>query len=209
MFLLYFLDTSINMVKHLQRVPLDILINWQYLHQDAEKTWIIWIGHYATRYHTRYHTHYRTFCSSLTWIGQNGMRYHNHNLNMLPTLNCTFSLSLAWFGGYLQRVTTRYRHFFFKYSYTFFSINLMVTRGNLLQIAPPPPYLTSWPQTMLNWEKIYGNVCGNALTKHQNIILTFLSKCHLAWQCKYESLPLHLEQKDVQTTTLYALRINR
>ena len=43
----------------------------------------------------------------------NGMRYQNHNLNMLPTLNCTFSLSLAWFGGYLQRVTTRYRHFFF------------------------------------------------------------------------------------------------
>ena len=61
MFLLYFLDTSINMVKYLQRVPLDIFINWHYLHQDAEKTWIIWIGHNATRYHTRYHTHYRTF----------------------------------------------------------------------------------------------------------------------------------------------------
>ena len=38
MFLLYFLDTSINMVKYLQRVPLDIFINWHYLHQDAEKT---------------------------------------------------------------------------------------------------------------------------------------------------------------------------
>ena len=36
------------------------------------------------------------------------------------TLTCyhtrfrTFSLSLAWFGGYLQRVTTRYRQFFKK-----------------------------------------------------------------------------------------------
>ena len=27
---------------------------------------------------------------------------------------CTFSLSLAMFGGYLERFTTRYRHFFFK-----------------------------------------------------------------------------------------------
>ena len=27
---------------------------------------------------------------------------------------CTFSLSLAMFGGYLERFTTRYRHFFLK-----------------------------------------------------------------------------------------------
>ena len=39
MFLLYFLDTYINMVKYLQRVPLDISINWHYLHQDAGKTY--------------------------------------------------------------------------------------------------------------------------------------------------------------------------
>ena len=32
--------------------------------------------------------------------------YHTHY--------CTISLSLAWFGGYLQRVTTRYRQFFWK-----------------------------------------------------------------------------------------------
>ena len=36
------------------------------------------------------------------------------------TLTCyhtrfhTFSLSLAWFGGYLERVTMRYRQFFLK-----------------------------------------------------------------------------------------------
>ena len=37
MFLLYFLD--INLVKYLQRVPLDVSINWCYLHQDAGKTY--------------------------------------------------------------------------------------------------------------------------------------------------------------------------
>ena len=51
MFLLYFLDTYINMAKYLQKVPLDVSINWRYLHQDAGKTWIKWIGHNATRYH--------------------------------------------------------------------------------------------------------------------------------------------------------------
>ena len=50
MFLLYFWDTYINNVKCLQRVPLDVSINWLYLHQDAEKSWITWIGHNATRY---------------------------------------------------------------------------------------------------------------------------------------------------------------
>ena len=39
MFLLYFLDTYINLVKYLQRVPLDVSINWCYLHQDAGKTY--------------------------------------------------------------------------------------------------------------------------------------------------------------------------
>ena len=39
MFLLYFLDTYINLVKYLQKVPLDVSINWCYLHQDAEKTY--------------------------------------------------------------------------------------------------------------------------------------------------------------------------
>ena len=51
MFLLHFLDTYINMVKYLQRVPLDVSINWRYLHQNAGKTWITWISHYATCYH--------------------------------------------------------------------------------------------------------------------------------------------------------------
>ena len=45
MFLLYFLDTYINLVKYLQRVPLDVSINWCYLYQDAGKTYSeIW-GH--------------------------------------------------------------------------------------------------------------------------------------------------------------------
>ena len=40
MFLLYFLDTYINLVKYLQIVPLDASINWFYLHQDAGKTYL-------------------------------------------------------------------------------------------------------------------------------------------------------------------------
>ena len=39
MFLLYFLDSFINLVKYLQRVPLDVSINWRYLHQDTGKTY--------------------------------------------------------------------------------------------------------------------------------------------------------------------------
>ena len=39
MFSLYFLDPFINMVKYLQIVPLDVSINWCYLHQDAGKTY--------------------------------------------------------------------------------------------------------------------------------------------------------------------------
>ena len=38
MFSLYFLATYINMVKHLQRFPLNVSINWGYLHQDQRKT---------------------------------------------------------------------------------------------------------------------------------------------------------------------------
>ena len=32
MFLLYFLDTYLNLVKYLQRVPWDVSSNWRYLH---------------------------------------------------------------------------------------------------------------------------------------------------------------------------------
>ena len=39
MFLLYFLGTYINLVKYLQRVPLDVFINWRYLHRYAGKTY--------------------------------------------------------------------------------------------------------------------------------------------------------------------------
>ena len=39
MFLLYFLDTYMNLVKCLQRVPLDVSTDWRYLHQDVRKTY--------------------------------------------------------------------------------------------------------------------------------------------------------------------------
>ena len=39
MFLLYVLDTYINLVKYLQRFPSDVSINWHYLHQDAGNTY--------------------------------------------------------------------------------------------------------------------------------------------------------------------------
>ena len=39
MFLLHFLDTYINLVKYLERFPLDVSINWDYLHQDVGKTY--------------------------------------------------------------------------------------------------------------------------------------------------------------------------
>ena len=40
MVLLNVLDTYINLVKYLQRVPLDVSINWYYLHQDSGKTYL-------------------------------------------------------------------------------------------------------------------------------------------------------------------------
>ena len=39
MFLMYFLDNYINLVKYLQRVALDVFLNWRYLHQDAGQTY--------------------------------------------------------------------------------------------------------------------------------------------------------------------------
>ena len=39
MFFLHFLETYKNLVKYLQRVSLDVSINWRYLHQDAGKTY--------------------------------------------------------------------------------------------------------------------------------------------------------------------------
>ena len=34
-----FLDTYLNMVKDLRRVPLDVSIQWRYLHQDTRNTY--------------------------------------------------------------------------------------------------------------------------------------------------------------------------
>ena len=39
MFLLHFLDTYVNLVKYLQRFPLDVSTDWRYLHQNAGKTY--------------------------------------------------------------------------------------------------------------------------------------------------------------------------
>ena len=50
----------------------------------------------------------------------------------------TFSLSLAWFGGYLQWVTTRYRQIYKKMYIKTFLEKLVVTRRNPLQTAPKP-----------------------------------------------------------------------
>ena len=36
---MYFLDNYINLVKYLQRVALDVFLNWRYLHQDAGQTY--------------------------------------------------------------------------------------------------------------------------------------------------------------------------
>ena len=49
---------------------------------------------------TRYRMCYHLFFLILPRIGHNATHYH------------TFSLSLAWYVGYLQRVTTRYQHLF-------------------------------------------------------------------------------------------------
>ena len=56
---------------------------------------------------------------------------HYHNFNVLPH---TFSVSLAWFGGYLLRVTTFYRQIYKKMYIDIFLKEMTVNS----------------PQTMLN-----------------------------------------------------------
>ena len=80
-------------------------------------------------------THYQTL---KIWIGLNGTYYHN--LNALPhalphALPYVFS-EICLVLDYLQLVTTCYHHFFFLNINIYFFINLMVTRCNVLQIAP-------------------------------------------------------------------------
>ena len=49
----------------------------------------------------------------------------------------TFSVSVAWFGGYLQRFTMRYRQIYKKKMYiNIFKKKTMVTCGIPLQIVP-------------------------------------------------------------------------
>ena len=73
-----------------------------------------------------------TFQTLQTGIGHNATRYHNFNTLPQALLYIFFEICLVL--SYFQRVTTGYRHFLFN-QYIFF-INLMVTRGNALQIAP-------------------------------------------------------------------------
>ena len=75
----------------------------------------------------RLHKDMATFQTLLIWIGHNATCYHN--LNVLPhTLLYIFS-DICLVLSYLQRVTTRYRHFFENVNvYINFFINLTVTR---------------------------------------------------------------------------------
>ena len=58
-----------------------------------------------------------------------------HNSRCCHTRYHTFSLSLAWFGGYLQRVTTRYRQIYKKIYMNIFLKRIMAAGGNALQIV--------------------------------------------------------------------------
>ena len=74
------------------------------------------------------------FQTPQTWLGHNATRYHD--LNALPyALPYIFS-EICLILGYLQRITTRYHQFLKKIVYIYFFIDLMVTRGNPLQVAP-------------------------------------------------------------------------
>ena len=75
---------------------------------------------------THYHMRYRTFSLSLTQVRHNSMHYQN--FNVLPTQYHTFSLTLAWFWVYLQRVTTIQFTFLKKVLICISFINFMVTR---------------------------------------------------------------------------------
>ena len=93
-------------------------------------------------------THYQTL---QTWIGLNETIYYS--LNALPHEWRYFFTEICLVLGYLQHVTTCYHYFFFKNINIFF-INLMVARGNALEIVP---------KTMLNLDKMYVNACSNIL----------------------------------------------
>ena len=80
------------------------------------------------------------FQTPKTWLGQNATDYHDLNVltHALPYIFPEICLIL----GYLQRITARYRQFFLKNSIYIFFINLMVTRGNPLQISQNQENLT-------------------------------------------------------------------
>ena len=87
----------------------------------------------SMRYHTHNHMCYRTFSLSLTWVDQHAMHYHNFNVlaHTIPYIFTQFSMVLGLFA-------TRYRQIYKKMYINIFFINLTITHGNALQIAPKP-----------------------------------------------------------------------
>ena len=123
-----------------------------------------------------------------TWIGQNATRYHN--LNDLPlALPCIISyFSRVW--GLFASGYRALPSIILKNVNIHFFVNLTVAQVNLQQIAPKPCWterkcivahvVMRWSYgnalhydlSILNWEKMYGNACGNAYSNALKL-----------WQC--------------------------
>ena len=106
-------------------------------------------------YYMRCLKHYRTFSLSLTWVGYNAMHYHNFNVlpNAIPYNFTQFSMVLRLFA---KRYHALPSIFLKKILIYIFLINLTVTRGNALQIAPKPCW-TEWKHIRLVTHWSYGN----------------------------------------------------
>ena len=77
---------------------------------------------------------------------------------------CALCLSLAWFWGYLQWVTTRYRQICKNICINIFSKKLTVTHVNLLQIAQKPGKSgRNCSVTRVVTRVVMRSSCGNAL----------------------------------------------
>ena len=79
-----------------------------------------------------------TFQTLQTWIGQNVTRYGNLNTlpHVLPNALSYIFFEICLVLGYLKEVTTRYDQFLKLKINIYFFINLTITRGNPLHIAP-------------------------------------------------------------------------
>ena len=79
-----------------------------------------------------------TFQTLQTWIGHNVTRYGNLNTlpHRLPNALSYIFFEICLVLGYFKEVTTRYGQFFKLKINIYFFINLTITRGNPLHIAP-------------------------------------------------------------------------